>query len=238
MLCSALAQTAPVLHPVECHSQSPRPTSTTRPRQFGNWKVIGRRTPSTTDAVKDHTARTQTNCEHYTCSPLHTHDPQIARHRVAFGPPPGKWGTGLVRPLARGLGPSPPQRRTTPPFACGAVDPPRPPPVPTATPPFRARRSGGGGDGQEGVWGVPRPVGPHGRCRCLGPPTPPPPSAPPRRNAGYGTCAQAADKTKRRKCGSSVAYKTIGTFLSKVKAKMPVGSSLSKQRQWARSGTP
>ena len=42
---------------------------------------------------------------------------------------------------------------------------------------------------------------------------------PPRRNAGYVTCAQAADKTKRRKYGSSVAYKTIGTFLSKVKRK-------------------
>ena len=41
----------------------------------------------------------------------------------------------------------------------------------------------------------------------------------PRRNAGYVTCAQAADKTKCRKCGSSVAYKTIGTFLSKVKRK-------------------
>ena len=32
---------------------------------------------------------------------------------------------------------------------------------------------------------------------------------------GYGTCAQAANSTKRRKkMGSSVAYKTIGTFQS------------------------
>ena len=45
------------------------------------------------------------------------------------------------------------------------------------------------------------------------------PPPPPRRNVGYVTCAQAADKTKRRRCGSSVAYKTIGTFLLKVKRK-------------------
>ena len=41
--------------------------------------------------------------------------------------------------------------------------------------------------------------------------TPPPPEG----TLGYITCAQAADSTKRRKkMGLSVAYKTIGTFLS------------------------
>ena len=38
---------------------------------------------------------------------------------------------------------------------------------------------------------------------------------PPPEGTLYGTCAQVADSTKRRKkMGSSVAYKTIGTFLS------------------------
>ena len=47
---------------------------------------------------------------------------------------------------------------------------------------------------------------------------PPPlvqPPPPPERTLGYVTCALAANSTKRRKkMGSSVAYKTIGTFLS------------------------
>ena len=35
---------------------------------------------------------------------------------------------------------------------------------------------------------------------------------------GYGTCAQVAGSTKlRKKIGSSVAYKTTGTFVSKVR---------------------
>ena len=38
---------------------------------------------------------------------------------------------------------------------------------------------------------------------------------PPEGTLGYCTCAQAAGSMKRRKkCGSSVANKTIGTFLS------------------------
>ena len=41
------------------------------------------------------------------------------------------------------------------------------------------------------------------------------PCTPPEGTLGYVTCALAADNTKRRKkMGSSVAYKTIGTFLS------------------------
>ena len=43
---------------------------------------------------------------------------------------------------------------------------------------------------------------------CFGPLTP-------EGTLGYVTCALAANSTKRRKkMGSSVAYKTIGTFLS------------------------
>ena len=49
----------------------------------------------------------------------------------------------------------------------------------------------------------------------------PPPnlgSKPPEGTLSYCTCAQEAVSTKRRKkFGSSVAYKTIGTFLSKVR---------------------
>ena len=41
----------------------------------------------------------------------------------------------------------------------------------------------------------------------------------PRRNAGYVRCARAANRIKRTRCGSSMAYKTIGTFLSKAKRK-------------------
>ena len=41
---------------------------------------------------------------------------------------------------------------------------------------------------------------------------------PPEGTLGYVTCALAANSTKRRKkMGSSVAYKTIGTFLSQNK---------------------
>ena len=41
------------------------------------------------------------------------------------------------------------------------------------------------------------------------------PPPPPEGILGYVTCALAANSTKRRKkMGSSVAYKTIGTFLS------------------------
>ena len=52
--------------------------------------------------------------------------------------------------------------------------------------------------------------------QCLqGSRVPPPP---PEGTLGYVTCALAANSTKRRKkMGSSVAYKTIGTFLSQNK---------------------
>ena len=70
---------------------------------------------------------------------------------------------------------------------------------PRNQPPFEARRSDS----------VPQaPIAPPNSG-----PAPPPP--PPERTLGYVTCALAADSTKRRKdMGSSVAYKTIGTFLS------------------------
>ena len=52
-------------------------------------------------------------------------------------------------------------------------------------------------------------------CRASGSQCPPPP---PEGTLGYVTCALAANSTKRRKkMGSSVAYKTIGTFLSQNK---------------------
>ena len=48
---------------------------------------------------------------------------------------------------------------------------------------------------------------------CPGPRPPPPP--PPKGTLGYVTCAQAAGSTKRRKkMGSSGAYKTRGSFVS------------------------
>ena len=58
------------------------------------------------------------------------------------------------------------------------------------------------------------------------------PTPHPEGTLGYCTGAQEAVCTKRRKkFGSSVAYKTIGTFLSQEwDGKMPAGSPLCRQR--------
>ena len=63
---------------------------------------------------------------------------------------------------------------------------------------------------------------------------------PPEGTLGYVTCALAANSTKRRKkMGSSVAYKTIGTFLSQKRHEDACGWATEMQssgcaavRQW------
>ena len=61
--------------------------------------------------------------------------------------------------------------------------------------------------------------------------------SPPKGTLGYVTCAQVAGSTKRRKkmC-SSMAYKTIGTFLSQRMGHLWVGHRDAKQ--WMCSSTP
>ena len=57
---------------------------------------------------------------------------------------------------------------------------------------------------------------------------------PPGGTLGYGTCAQVAGSTKlRKKIGSSVAYKTIGTFPSKVRRKDAHGQSTKQAKAGA-----
>ena len=56
----------------------------------------------------------------------------------------------------------------------------------------------------------------------------------PRGTLGYATCVQVAGSTKlRKKMGSSVAYKTIGTFLSKVRRKHACGQSTKQAKAGA-----
>ena len=62
---------------------------------------------------------------------------------------------------------------------------------------------------------------------------------PPEGTLGYVTCALAANSTKRRKkMGSSVAYKTIGTFLSQNKRRRCLWVGHRDAKQWVCSGTP
>ena len=66
----------------------------------------------------------------------------------------------------------------------------------------------------------------------LGAPPPPPPEG----TLGYVTCALVANTTKRRKkMGSSVAYKTIGTFLSQDKRHEDACGWATKKKKEMRS---